>query len=94
MQVAVGAARPHERRLLGVADRAFDLRLGPVQQVLGQEIALHQSFGHVDYDGWEARLVDLAWPPDTEVTDTPEAPANHIHGIVEAVVFSLATASL
>ena len=29
------------RELLAVADRAFDLRLGPVQQVLGQEIALH-----------------------------------------------------
>lgn len=29
------------RALLAVADRAFDLRLGPVQQVLGQEIALH-----------------------------------------------------
>lgn len=29
------------QRLLGVADRAFDLRLGPVQRVLGQEIALH-----------------------------------------------------
>lgn len=29
------------RALLGVADRAFDLRLGPVQRVLGQEIALH-----------------------------------------------------
>lgn len=29
------------KRLLGVADRAFDLRLGPVQRVLGQEIALH-----------------------------------------------------
>lgn len=27
--------------LLVVADRAFDLRLGPVQRVLGQEIALH-----------------------------------------------------
>ncbi|HVL66905.1 MAG TPA: UvrD-helicase domain-containing protein [Vicinamibacterales bacterium] len=27
---------------------------------LSQEIALHQSFGHVDYDGWEARLVDLS----------------------------------
>jgi ATP-dependent helicase/nuclease subunit A len=27
---------------------------------LSQEIALHQSFGHADYDGWEARLVDLA----------------------------------
>ena len=27
--------------LLAVADRAFDLRLGPVQRVLGQEIALH-----------------------------------------------------
>ena len=25
-----------------------------------QEIALHQSFGHQDYDGWEARLVDLS----------------------------------
>lgn len=29
------------RALLSVADRAFDLRLGPVQRVLGQEIALH-----------------------------------------------------
>lgn len=29
------------RQLLSVADRAFDLRLGPVQRVLGQEIALH-----------------------------------------------------
>lgn len=29
------------RDLLAVADRAFDLRLGPVQRVLGQEIALH-----------------------------------------------------
>lgn len=29
------------RDVLAVADRAFDLRLGPVQQVLGQEIALH-----------------------------------------------------
>ncbi|HJR57788.1 MAG TPA: UvrD-helicase domain-containing protein [Vicinamibacterales bacterium] len=27
---------------------------------LSQEIALHQSFGHTDYDGWEARLVDLS----------------------------------
>src|SRR5688572_15803434 len=27
---------------------------------LSQEIALHQSFDHVDYDGWEARLVDLS----------------------------------
>src|ERR671913_146516 len=27
---------------------------------LSQEIALHQSFGHEDYDGWEARLVDLS----------------------------------
>jgi ATP-dependent helicase/nuclease subunit A len=27
---------------------------------LSQEIALHQSVGHVDYDGWEARLVDLS----------------------------------
>ncbi|MEX1127529.1 MAG: UvrD-helicase domain-containing protein [Vicinamibacterales bacterium] len=27
---------------------------------LSQEIALHQSFGHDDYDGWEARLVDLS----------------------------------
>jgi ATP-dependent helicase/nuclease subunit A len=27
---------------------------------LSQEISLHQSFGHVDYDGWEARLVDLS----------------------------------
>lgn len=27
---------------------------------LSQEIALHQSFNHVDYDGWEARLVDLS----------------------------------
>jgi ATP-dependent exoDNAse (exonuclease V) beta subunit len=27
---------------------------------LSQEIALHQSFGHVDHDGWEARLVDLS----------------------------------
>ena len=27
---------------------------------LSQEIALHQSFGHVDYDGWEARLVDVS----------------------------------
>lgn len=29
------------RELLAVADRAFDLRLGPVQRVLGQELALH-----------------------------------------------------
>lgn len=29
------------RQLLSVADRAFDLRLGPVQRVLGQELALH-----------------------------------------------------
>ncbi len=29
------------QQLLAVADRAFDLRLGPVQRVLGQEIALH-----------------------------------------------------
>lgn len=29
------------RDLVAVADRAFDLRLGPVQRVLGQEIALH-----------------------------------------------------
>ena len=29
------------QQLLLVADRAFDLRLGPVQRVLGQEIALH-----------------------------------------------------
>ena len=27
---------------------------------LSQEIALHQSFGHTDLDGWEARLVDLS----------------------------------
>lgn len=27
---------------------------------LSQEISLHQSFGHVDYDAWEARLVDLS----------------------------------
>ena len=27
---------------------------------LSQEIALHQSFDHQDYDGWEARLVDLS----------------------------------
>jgi ATP-dependent helicase/nuclease subunit A len=27
---------------------------------LSQEISLHQSFGHIDYDGWEARLVDLS----------------------------------
>ena len=27
---------------------------------LNQEIALHQSFGHEDYDGWEARFVDLS----------------------------------
>jgi ATP-dependent exoDNAse (exonuclease V) beta subunit len=27
---------------------------------LSQEIALHQSFGHEDHDGWEARLVDLS----------------------------------
>jgi ATP-dependent exoDNAse (exonuclease V) beta subunit len=27
---------------------------------LSQEIALHQSFEHIDYDGWEARLVDLS----------------------------------
>ena len=27
---------------------------------LSQDIALHQSFGHVDQDGWEARLVDLS----------------------------------
>jgi hypothetical protein len=27
--------------LVAVADRAFDLRLGPVQRVLGDEIALH-----------------------------------------------------
>lgn len=27
--------------LLVIADRAFDLRLGPVQRVLGQEIVLH-----------------------------------------------------
>ena len=27
---------------------------------LSQEIALHQSFGHEDLDGWEARLVDLS----------------------------------
>src|SRR5687768_13808645 len=27
---------------------------------LSHEIALHQSFGHVDHDGWEARLVDLS----------------------------------
>ena len=27
---------------------------------LSQEIALHQSFGHQDLDGWEARLVDLS----------------------------------
>ena len=27
--------------VVAVADRAFDLRLGPVQRVLGQEIALH-----------------------------------------------------
>ena len=27
---------------------------------LSQEIALHQSFGHQDVDGWEARLVDLS----------------------------------
>ncbi|CAN5775356.1 hypothetical protein BH24ACI5_BH24ACI5_09420 [soil metagenome] len=27
---------------------------------LSEEIALHQSFGHQDYDGWEGRLVDLA----------------------------------
>ena len=27
---------------------------------LSQEVALHQSFGHVDHDGWEARLVDLS----------------------------------
>ena len=27
---------------------------------LSQEIALHQSFGHRDLDGWEARLVDLS----------------------------------
>ena len=27
---------------------------------LSQEIALHQSFGHADPDGWEARLVDLS----------------------------------
>lgn len=29
------------RDLLMIADRAFDLRLGPVQRVLGQEIVLH-----------------------------------------------------
>ncbi len=29
------------RELLMIADRAFDLRLGPVQRVLGQEIVLH-----------------------------------------------------
>lgn len=29
------------RQLLTVAERAFDLRLGPVQRVLGQELALH-----------------------------------------------------
>lgn len=29
------------RGLLRIADRAFDLRLGPVQRVLGQEIVLH-----------------------------------------------------
>lgn len=29
------------RDLLRIADRAFDLRLGPVQRVLGQEIVLH-----------------------------------------------------
>lgn len=29
------------RALLMIADRAFDLRLGPVQRVLGQEIVLH-----------------------------------------------------
>lgn len=29
------------RRLAAVADRAFDLRHGPVQAVLGREIALH-----------------------------------------------------
>ena len=27
---------------------------------LSQEIALQQAFGHEDYDGWEARLVDLS----------------------------------
>ena len=27
---------------------------------LSHDIALHQSFGHEDYDGWEARLVDLS----------------------------------
>ncbi len=31
----------------------------PARQ-LSQEIALHQSFDHADYDGWEARLVDLS----------------------------------
>lgn len=29
------------RELIHVADRAFDLRLGPVQRVMGQELALH-----------------------------------------------------
>lgn len=37
----VEAAPAWWRALLAVADRAFDLRLGPVQRVLGQEIALH-----------------------------------------------------
>jgi ATP-dependent exoDNAse (exonuclease V) beta subunit len=27
---------------------------------LSQEVLLHRSFGHEDYDGWEARLVDLS----------------------------------
>jgi hypothetical protein len=29
------------RQVLAVADRAFDLRLGPVQRILGAEISLH-----------------------------------------------------
>ena len=29
------------REVLAVADRAFDLRLGPVQRILGAEISLH-----------------------------------------------------
>lgn len=35
-------AHPHWwQQLVAIADRAFDLRHGPVQRVLGREIALH-----------------------------------------------------
>lgn len=33
------------RQLLACADRAFDLRMGPVQLVLGPELAIHLGLG-------------------------------------------------